>query len=127
MFWKHKKSNVELLRNFLLNRTTMTVGIPIFISAFTGIAALAVSILRKNRKNLGTSGVYGAVAVAKAFKGADFPMSKHDILSKYVNKEIEYHLGKKEKLGDILQSIPEQTYNRTTEIEHVLHEVYEKV
>ena len=126
MFWKHKKSNVELLRNFLLNRTTMTVGIPIFISAFTGIAALAVSILRKNRKNLGTSGVYGAVAVAKAFKGADFPMSKQDIMECFGDKEIEYHRGHKEKIRDVLSVIPDGTFNSTIDIEQAFHEFFPK-
>ena len=69
-----------------------------------------------------TTGVYGAVAITQALKGADFPMSKKDILSKYGNKEIEYHKGRREKLSDILSNIPDETYNTTVDLEQAFHE-----
>ncbi len=71
------------------------------------------------------SGAYGAAAVAKAIKGADFPMSKQDLLNKYGDKEIEYHIGKREKLKDILENMPSGTFNSAADLEHALHEEYE--
>ncbi|MCK7470044.1 MAG: hypothetical protein MZU95_03985 [Desulfomicrobium escambiense] len=67
-----------------------------------------------------SQGVYGAVAIAKIFKGAEFPLSKHDIIEKYGDKEIEYHIGKMEKLKrDIIHDIPEQTFKQNNRIESI--------
>lgn len=68
------------------------------------------------------SGVYGAVAIAKAFKGVDFPLSKQDIIQKYGDKEVEYHMGERIRLKDILENIPDKTYNSTVDLEQALSE-----
>ena len=72
------------------------------------------------------SGAYGATAIAQAFKGADFPMTKDDIMQKYGDREIEYHKGKKEKVHDVLENIPDEKYNSTVELEQAFHETLKK-
>ena len=47
-------------------------------------------------------------------------------MQKYGKKEIEYHVGQREKLKDILRDVPDQTYNRTSELEHAFHEVLKR-
>ncbi|OGH95687.1 MAG: hypothetical protein A2287_03820 [Candidatus Melainabacteria bacterium RIFOXYA12_FULL_32_12] len=72
------------------------------------------------------SGVYGAAAIAQAFKGASFPMSKEDILEKYGDRKVQYHVGKKEHLRDVIENIPDETFNSTVDLEHALHETLKK-
>ncbi|EKE02885.1 MAG: hypothetical protein ACD_20C00317G0020 [uncultured bacterium] len=83
---------------------------------------------RKETKSTayGTSGAYGATAIAQAFKGADFPMTKDDIMQKYGDREIEYHKGRKEKVHDILENIPDEKFNSTVELEQAFHETLKK-
>jgi hypothetical protein len=124
----YKKAGKGLLTFMLIKKFSKEIWKFILISGITGgIIKLLTSPsvgkkFSKKAKMAEGSGVYGAVAIAKVFKGADFPMTKDDIIQKYGDKEIEYHVGKKEKLTDILHDIPEQSYNRTTDLEHALHE-----
>ncbi|OGI21866.1 MAG: hypothetical protein A2287_07200 [Candidatus Melainabacteria bacterium RIFOXYA12_FULL_32_12] len=60
---------------------------------------------------------YGAAAVTMAIKGADFPMSKEDLISKYGDKEVEITKGNPQKLRDVLNNIPSETFNSPVELE----------
>jgi hypothetical protein len=65
---------------------------------------------------------YGAAAVASVFRDADFPMSKHDIMKEYGDREIEYTKGNLVKIKDVLNDIPNETFNSPADIEHAFHE-----
>jgi len=65
---------------------------------------------------------YGAAAVASAFKNADFPLSKQDIIGCFGDKEIEYKKGTPVKVKEILENIPDGTFNSPADLEHAFHE-----
>ena len=69
---------------------------------------------------------FGAAAVANAIKGADFPMSKQDLLQKYGNKEIEYRVGEYMKLSDVIGDMPDETFNSAADLEHAFHQKFSK-
>jgi len=69
---------------------------------------------------------YGAAAVARIFKNADFPMSKHDIMQRYGDKEIEYTKGNLVKVKNILSELENTTFNSPADLEHAFHEELNK-
>lgn len=123
MFGKKKKAG--LLSLILAGVLTKRIGTAVLVASMAGGLIKVISGMMAKKKPV-SRGVYGAVAIAKVFKGANFPMTKEDIIEKYGSKKIEYHIGKKEKLKKIIENIPDQTFNRTTELEHALHELKRK-
>jgi|GEM_PF-1550099 len=123
-----QKAAKSLVAFMLINKFSKGLGKLILVSGIAGgiIKLLTHPSIKKRfvkKSQIAEGrGVYGAVAIAKVFKGANFPMTKEDIIQRYGDREIEYHIGRREKLADILQDIPEQSFNRTTELEHALHE-----
>lgn len=69
---------------------------------------------------------YGAAAIASIFKDADFPMSKNDIMSQYGDREVEYKKGNPVKISELLNKIPNETFNSPAELEHAVHEEMSK-
>lgn len=67
---------------------------------------------------------YGAAAVSKCLKNADFPMSKNDLISKYGTCEIEWTKGNPVQLKNVISNIPDGTFNSPADLEHALHEEY---
>ncbi|OGH96936.1 MAG: hypothetical protein A2104_08265 [Candidatus Melainabacteria bacterium GWF2_32_7] len=65
---------------------------------------------------------YGAAAVTQAIRGADFPMSKQDLINRYGDKDIEWTKGNPRKLRDLLIDLPSETFNSPADLEHALHE-----
>lgn len=65
---------------------------------------------------------FGAAAVAKCLKNADFPMSKKDIMSKYGNCEVEWRKGETRTLQECLGDIPEESFNSPVELEKAIKE-----
>jgi hypothetical protein len=65
---------------------------------------------------------YGAAAVASVFKNADFPISKHDIIECFGDREVEYKKGNPVKVKEILGNIPDETFNSPADLEHAFHE-----
>ncbi|EKE03193.1 MAG: hypothetical protein ACD_20C00234G0015 [uncultured bacterium] len=66
---------------------------------------------------------YGAASITKAIKGADFPCSKQDLINSYGDKEVEYTKGNPQKLRNILNELPSDSYNSPADLEHDVHEV----
>ncbi|OGI21867.1 MAG: hypothetical protein A2287_07205 [Candidatus Melainabacteria bacterium RIFOXYA12_FULL_32_12] len=66
---------------------------------------------------------YGAAAITQAIRGADFPMSKQDLINMYGDKEVEYTKGNPQRLRDILEKLPGETYNSPADLEHAVHEM----
>lgn len=60
---------------------------------------------------------YGAAAITMAIKGANFPISKRDLLSRYGDKEVEIRKGNPQRLSDIFNNIPDETFNSPRDIE----------
>lgn len=60
---------------------------------------------------------YGAAAITNAISGANFPMSKNDLISKYGDKNVEITKGNPQKLRDILDNVPEETFNSPVDLE----------
>jgi membrane peptidoglycan carboxypeptidase len=52
-----------------------------------------------------------------AIKGADFPCSKQQLMQKYGDKQVEITKGNPQKLRDILQGIPDETFNSPVDLE----------
>lgn len=65
---------------------------------------------------------YGAAAVAKIFKDVSFPLSKHDIMQRYGEKDIEYTKGSHVKLKQVLWDVQDDTFKSPADLEHALHE-----
>lgn len=65
---------------------------------------------------------YGAAAVTKCIHGADFPISKRDIISKYGSCEVEWTKGNPQKLSDILDDVPDESFNSPIDLEKALKE-----
>ncbi len=63
---------------------------------------------------------YGAAAVTMAIKGADFPISKQDLISQYGNKDVEITKGHPQKLRDILENVTSDTFNSPVELEKAI-------
>jgi len=74
----------------------------------------------------GKGHAYGAAALASVFRDVDFPLSKHEIISKYGNKEIEYTKGNIVKIKDVLGNISNETFNSPADLEHAFHEELNK-
>ncbi|EKE03185.1 MAG: hypothetical protein ACD_20C00234G0007 [uncultured bacterium] len=122
MFIKSKKVRRGLFAYAIFRTLPGILRTAVLIGAATGgIIKLYSQNVKSKQKPLG-SGAYGAVAIAKAFKGADFPMSKSQIMKKYGDKEIEYHRGYREKVHNILENIPEGNFNSTADVVRAFHE-----
>lgn len=67
---------------------------------------------------------FGAAAIGHAIAGADFSMSKKDLLQKYGDKEVELTKGSPMKLKDILEKTDVDTFNSAADVEHAFHEEY---
>lgn len=65
---------------------------------------------------------YGAAAIGKAIAGANFPMSKHDLISKYGDKQVELTKGNPQKLKNVLGKATNETFNSAADVEHAFHE-----
>ncbi|EKE02484.1 MAG: hypothetical protein ACD_20C00379G0001 [uncultured bacterium] len=65
---------------------------------------------------------YGAAAVTQAISGANFPMSKNDLINRYGDKQIEWTKGNPVNLRDVLSNLPNETYNSPADLEHAFHE-----
>jgi hypothetical protein len=63
---------------------------------------------------------YGAAAVSMAIKGVDFPISKQDLISQYGNKEVEITKGNPQRLSDILESVPDESFNSPVDLEKAI-------
>ncbi len=123
MLCECEKGKIGATSMLVLGGLMRNLGAILLISGLAGgLYKLIQNMTAKRQQEATTGGFYGAAAIARVFKGADFPLSKQDILQKYGDREIEYHLGKKERLSDIIQDIPDQTFNRTTDLEHAVHE-----
>ena len=59
---------------------------------------------------------YGVASISNALQGADFPMSKQDVLKKYGNKQIEWRKGQPGMLKDVLENAPDQQYNSMADL-----------
>ena len=66
---------------------------------------------------------YGAAAIAMAIKGVDFPCSKQDLIQKYGDKEVEVKKGQPEKLRDILDEVPDETFNTARDLEKAVADI----
>ena len=53
---------------------------------------------------------YGIASVSNALHGAEFPMSKTNVMNKYGDKQIEWKKGQAGSLKDILEATPDQQY-----------------
>lgn len=69
-----------------------------------------------------TGKAYGAAAIARAFKDVSFPLSKHDVMEKYGDKEIEYTKGSPIKVRQVLWDIHDHTFKSPADLEHALHQ-----
>lgn len=65
---------------------------------------------------------YGAASITQALQGVDFPKSKKELMSQFGDKEIEFKKGEPCKLKEILQDLPEETFNSPADLEHSIHE-----
>lgn len=65
---------------------------------------------------------YGAASITHALQGVDFPKTKNELTKEFGNKEIEFRKGESCKLKDILDELPEQTFNSPADLEHSIHE-----
>ena len=65
---------------------------------------------------------YGAAAIARVFKDASFPLSKHDIMQKYGDKEIEFTKGSHVKVRQVLWDLHDENFKSPADLEHALHE-----
>ncbi|MDD3014818.1 MAG: DUF2795 domain-containing protein, partial [Candidatus Gastranaerophilales bacterium] len=65
---------------------------------------------------------YGAAAVTSMLKGEDFPMSKRDILQKHGDHKIEWTKGNPVKFRDVLEDLPDETFNSPADLEKALKE-----
>ena len=63
---------------------------------------------------------YGAAAVTMALKGADFPMSKMDLIDQYGDKEIEITKGNPVKLREVLSDVGNETFNSPVDLEKAI-------
>ena len=59
----------------------------------------------------------GAAAVSMAIKGADFPISKQNLIQQYGDKEVEITKGNPQKLRSILMELPDETFNSPVDLE----------
>lgn len=65
---------------------------------------------------------FGAASITKCLKDVDFPCSKDQLISSYGDCEIEFKKGEPMMLRDILENIPDETYNSPADLEHAVHE-----
>ena len=63
---------------------------------------------------------YGAAAIAQAIKGTDFPISRNDLIKRYGDKEVQITKGNSQKLKDILEEIPNETFNSPIDLEKAI-------
>jgi hypothetical protein len=66
---------------------------------------------------------YGAAAISMAIKGTDFPVSKQDLISRYGDKQVEITKGNPQKLRDILNEVPDETFNSPVDLEKALADI----
>jgi len=66
---------------------------------------------------------YGAAAVAQAIKGTSFPVSKQDLINRYGDKEVEITKGNTQNLRDILDEVPDETFNSPVDLEKALADI----
>jgi hypothetical protein len=66
---------------------------------------------------------YGAAAIARCLQGADFPMSKQELLSQYGNCEVEFTKGHSQKLSDVLEDVTDETFNSPVDLEKAIKEI----
>jgi hypothetical protein len=69
---------------------------------------------------------YGAAAIARCLEGADFPISKKDILSKYGNCQVEFKKGETMKLRDVLTDVDENEFNSPVDLEKAIKDFTKK-
>ncbi len=67
---------------------------------------------------------FGIASVTHALEGVHFPKTKNELIKEYGNKEIEFRMGQKECLKEILQKIPEEKFNSMADVTHAVHELY---
>jgi len=67
---------------------------------------------------------YGAAAIGHAVAGAEFPMSKQELLQKYGDREVQLTKGSPMKLRDILETSNIDTFNSVADVEHAFHKEY---
>ncbi|OGH99904.1 MAG: hypothetical protein A2104_08240 [Candidatus Melainabacteria bacterium GWF2_32_7] len=122
MFGRHKKVKKGIFTVLLLSGAKNLTR-AVLVGLLTGGLYKIFSASKKGapHKAMG-SGAYGAVAIAKAFKGADFPLSKQEIMERYGKKEVEYYRGQPKKISDLLANIPDETFNSTVDVEHAFRE-----
>jgi len=65
---------------------------------------------------------YGAAAIARCLEGADFPMSKQDLIYQYGNCKVEFTKGHTQKLSDILNEVTDETFNSPVDLEKAIKE-----
>jgi hypothetical protein len=59
---------------------------------------------------------YGIASVSNALGGCDFPMTKHDLINKYGDKQIEWTKGNLEPLKDVLKGANEQEFDSMADV-----------
>ena len=59
---------------------------------------------------------YGIASISNALQGAEFPMSKNDVIEKYGGKEIQWRKGQPSQLKEILESTPDQQYKSMADL-----------
>ena len=64
----------------------------------------------------GTIPIYGIASISFALKGAEFPMTKQELLDKYGNKHVLWKKGQPNTLKNILGSTKDKKYNSMTDL-----------
>lgn len=68
----------------------------------------------------GPEHAYGAAAIAKCLRGANFPISKDEILSNYGSCQVEFTKGETMTLSDVLENVGEETFNSPVDLEKAI-------
>ena len=63
-----------------------------------------------------TNQIYGIASISFALKGAEFPMTKQELIDKYGNKHIQWKKGQSNTLKNILDSTQSKKYNSMTDL-----------
>jgi len=65
----------------------------------------------------------GAAAISKCLSGAHFPISKEDLISQYGFCEIEFKKGETMNLEEILEDVPDKTFNSVVDLEQEINKM----
>ncbi len=65
--------------------------------------------------------VYGAAAISHALYGVDFPVTKQEMIDMHGERVIEFTKNQQIKLRDILDSLPDCSFNSPAEVESELY------